>query len=315
MKNTRHNMVRIDFLLILIACLSGVASPAVAHHCRGSHAGAPGCEPGGGGGGGEDTSAIPLVCSFSDAPGDSFLSDGMGQYHDNVDRVLCTTGDSQETKPASHIRFYSFASGNVRRAIRKMDFVIDESSCTNMDGCAIAPDGFFEASAIEDMEDGRFWVRAYDGELGPGVEPHIQDLPPDDYYNVIMGFDVLGTAQRWSFHLRSQAPPAADGLLCGQEDPTPALGDDITLYTWPDDDMDGRPDGYTFTTAPSLDTSTLPLPPLPEYDPDPSLNTRTATLCSNVGIDGSGCGGPGASDLCHVISQMEVRFTWHAVPQ
>jgi hypothetical protein len=125
-----------------------------------------------------------------------------------------------------------------------------------------------------------------------------------------MRFALFGMAERWSFQLQGRALPGdfKQGEYCDLADPNLAIGDDVTLYVWPDGDLDGKPDGYTFTTAADLDTSTLP----------PTVNiagTRTATLCSNVGIDGSRCGGPGRSDLCHLISQMEVEFTWHAVTQ
>ena len=303
MRNSRHNAIRLELLLILSGLMLAIAAPAGAHHCKGAHASDPGCDPGGGGGGGEDTSAIPLNCILADAPGDSFLSDGLLEYEHDVDKVICRTGDSQPNKDPSHVRFYTLGGGNVRQAVRKVDFVIDESTCTNPAGCAVAPDGFFEVAAeFDDMEQGRFWVRAYDGELGSAT-PHIQDLPPDATYDVTMGFDVLGTAERWSFQLNSRA------ANCNLEGPA-VFSDDATLYVWPDDDMDGKPDGYTFTSAAAANIDTSSLPPTVNV-----TGSRTATLCSNVGIDGSGCDGPGGSDLCHLISQMEVQFTWHAVKQ
>lgn len=299
MRTTRHHPVRLDLLLILSGLMLGIAAPAAAHHCKGGHASDAGC--GGGGSGSTDTSPIPLDCTIMGAAGDSFRSDGLGEYRDDVDKVMCTTGSSGENVGPSHIRLYTIARGNVSNAIRKVDFVIDEGTCTNAAGCAIVPAGVFaEADSIDEMEDGRFWLRAHDGEAGLNP-PHIQELPPDATYSVSMGFDLPGMARRWVFELNSQE---ANCQLAG-----PAVtSDDATLYVWPDGDSDGKPDGWTVTTAAVLDTSSLP----------PVVTTpgaRTASLCSNVGIDGSGCGGPGGSDICHLISQMEVQFTLHAVNQ
>lgn len=296
-------------LLGFALCL---AAPAAFAHCGGKHTGDhPHCAGGDdGGGGGGDTGAIPLNCRFADGAGDSILSDGLGDYQDDVDKVLCTTGDSQEAHSTSHIRLYTVARGHVRNAVRKADLAIDETSCTDPAACAAAPDGVFEAAlSADDMEDARFWVRAYAGTDGLEV-PHIQSLTPGQSYEVAMGFSLDGTAERWLFQMMGREAPAdfKEGATCAPPNPADAISEDVSLYVWPDNDSDGRPDGYTLTTAAVLDTTTVP----PTVD---TAGLRTATLCSNVGIDGSGCGGPGGSDLCHLISQMEVQFTWHSVNQ
>ena len=106
------------------------------------------------------------------------------------------------------------------------------------------------------------------------------------------------------------------GALCDLANPEDAVSDDVLLYVWPDLDQDGVPDGYTVTTAAQedvvveSDSGSPVLPPVVTY-PAP----RTATLCSNVGVDGSDSGGAGSSDLCHLISRMKVQFTWHAENQ
>ena len=265
-----------------------------------------------GNGGGTDLSGYPLNCSFSEMPGDSFLNDGLGDYQSGVDNVACTTGDSHEGKDPSNVRFYAFVGGNLRKAVRMVDFVIDESTCSDPAGCAYAPDQLFEpAASIDDMEHGRFFAYAYDDALG-GATPHIQNLPPDATYDVMMGFNVQGMSQRWIFNMSGRLPPdeSRPGLYCFQEDPLTAIGDDVTLYVWPDDDLDGRPDGFTFTTADAADLDTSTLPPTVI-----TAGTRTAIMCSNEGPDGSDCGGPGSSDTCHLISHVEVQFTWHAITQ
>jgi len=261
-------------------------------------------------GAGNDTAAIPLDCQFEDSPGDSILSDGLGIYRDSVDKVHCSTGDSQETSRASNIRLYSTARGNVKNAIRKIDFVIDESTCTNPTGCAAAPDGLFQAAAnIDDMEDGRIAFRVYAGTDGLAL-PHIQNLTPDSTYDAAFSFWLSGMAERWAFQMLGRALPDDfnQGEKCNLENPADAISEDATLYVWPDGDGDGKPDGYTVTTAAELDTSTLP----------PTVVTpasRQATLCSSVDENGNGCGGPGSSDLCHLISKMQVQFTLHSETQ
>ena len=151
------------------------------------------------------------------------------------------------------------------------------------------------------MEDGRFFVLAYEGTDGL-EKPHIQELTPDYTYSVMMDFNLMGTSPRWSFQLRNQP-------TCAPQEPGHGLTfDDATLYTWPDGDGDGRPDGYTLTTAEVLNTGVFP----PTVT---TAGTRIATLCSNEGIDGSDCGGAGGSDLCQLISQVEMQFTWHAETQ
>jgi len=262
------------------------------------------------GAGGVDTSAIPLNCQLEDAFGDTILSDGLGTYQDDVDKVLCTTGDSQASSGASHLRMYTVARGNIRNAIRKVDFVIDEGTCTNAAGCAIVPNGVFEAAAtVDDMEDGRFAVRAYAGTDGLAV-PHIQNLTPGSFYEVAMSFGLQGTVERWMFQLMGRELPDdfKQGEWCALANPADAISDDATLYVWPDADGDGKPDGYTVTTATALNTSTVP----------PTVVTpasRQATLCSTVDENGNSCGGPGGSDLCHLISKMQVQFTLHSENQ
>lgn len=305
--NTPHLLPISMATAALFATMLGIAVPAVAHHCKGAHAGAPGCDGGGGDGGGDSgdtsTETIPLVCSFSEGAGDHFLGDGLGDYSHGIDGVTCTTGNTHKNSRTSRIRWYGFGGGNIRRAVRKMDVVLDESSCTNAAGCAVAPEAIFTSAGgvVEDMEDGRLFVEAYAGT--DGLEfPHIQELTPDATYSVRMDFWLMGETERWVLQFMSEEQN------CDRTIAVDVRSEDATLYTWPDGDADGRPDGYTLTSATALNTSTLP----PTVDPG-NQATRTATLCSNVGIDGSECG-PGGQ-LCHVISQMEVQFTWHAVIQ
>jgi len=297
-------------VIILSGLVLGIAAPAAAHHCKGSHAGEPGCDGGGGGGGGGDTQRIPQNCEFLDAPGDTIRSDALGAYQHDVDKVYCSTGDSSENVDTSRLRLKSLARGNISKAIRKADIVIDEGSCTDAAGCAAAPDGVFAAAAsIDDMEDVHLKVQAYAGTDGLDL-PHIQDLTPDASYEVAFDFNLEGMAERWSFQMLGRVLPAdfKQGQKCDLANPADAVSDDVTLYVWPDGDSDGKPDGYTVTTATELDTTVLP----------PLVVTpaaRQATLCSSVDPDGNGCGGPGGSDLCHLISKMDVQFTWHAMNQ
>jgi len=299
-----------SWLIPTVMLALGAPGLAMAHHCKGGHANDPGCDGGGGGGGGgDDTSALLLVCSIDG--GGTLFSDGLGDYTHDVDQVRCSTGDSQAVSGTSRLVFDNVVRGNIKNAVRKVDIAIDENTCTDATGCAAAPDSVFESAlgVFDDMEDARFAVQAYSGTDGL-VVPHIQKLTPGQSYEVSMDFSLKGTAERWVFQMLGRELPDdfKQGLKCHPENPADAVSDDVTLYVWPDGDSDGRPDGFTVTTAAALNTGSVP-PTVATAD------TRTATLCSNVGTDGSGCGGPGSSDLCHVISQMEVQFTWHAVTQ
>lgn len=300
----------LSLLLILCGALAGLSGQAVAHHCKGSHAGDPGCGGGGGGGASSDTQIYPQDCTFLDAVDDTIRSDGLFPYYqDGVDKVRCSTGNSKDTSNTSRLGLNTVSKGNIRNAIRKVDFVIDESTCSKSVGCARVPDGVFAAAASpDDMEDARFAVQAYAGTEGLAV-PHIQDLTPGNSYEVSLEFALLGTAERWSFQMlgRSLPPDFKQGLKCDLDVPSDAVTEDVTLYVWPDDDADGVPDGYTVTTGLIDDTSTTP--------PTVISGSRKATLCSNVDADGNTCGGPGSSNLCYLVSKMDVQFTWHAQNQ
>ena len=317
--------------------IAGLAAPTVAAaHCKGKHAdgnilpdGHASC--GGGDDGSNDSKdsgeAIPQNCHLLSAPGDlnSIRGDGLGDYSDDVDKVRCTTGGTSQPNPSSLV-FNNVTRGNLKNAIRKVNLWIDKGNCDPV-GCdaEAVPYGVFaeeaaspEDTSPEDMEDISMNVRVYSGADGLEV-PHIQSLTPGKFYAAAFNFGLNGTAERWSFQMMGVPVPADfhQGAFCDLQDPFDAISDDVTLYVWPDLDHDGVPDGYTVTTADpedvritSSDGSAL-LPPEIPTTPHP----KTATLCSNVDADGNSCGGPGSSDLCHLVSKMDVQFTWHAENQ
>jgi hypothetical protein len=324
MKSNRiqSKIMALIFTSIFIGTLA--APTATMAHCKGKHArgeslptGHESCDSGGGGNDGSDSGeAIPQNCFLLSDASDSILNDPLGIYRDDVDKVRCTTGGTSQPNPSSLV-FSNVSRGNLKNAIRRVDLFIDINSCSDSAGCAIVPAGvFLPADSMDDMEDIGMNVRAYSGTDGFAV-PHIQNLTPGTFYEVAFNFTLKGAAERWSFQMMKEVIPEDfhQGVFCDLEDPLMATSDNVTLYVWPDLDQDSVPDGYTVTTSDSdsivieIDGAAV-LPPVID-NPQP----KTATLCSNIGIDGSDCGGAGSSALCHLISQMDVQFTWHAENQ
>jgi hypothetical protein len=326
MKSNRiqNRIMTLTFTAFFVVSLA--APTAAMAHCKGKHAGGDNlptghesCDGGGGSNDGNDSGeAIPQNCFLLSEANDSILNDPLGIYSDDVDKVRCTTGGTSQPNPSS-LLFSNITRGNLKNAIRKVDLFIDINSCSNLAGCAVVPAGvFLSAESVDDMENISMNVRAYAGTDALAV-PHIPRLTPGKFYEAAFNFTLKGTAERWSFQMMSEEIPDDfhQGTFCDLEDPSLAKSEDVTLYVWPDFDQDGVPDGYSVTTAdpnPEYVVSEVDgIPVLPPIFTKPQ--SRTATLCSNIGIDGSDCGGAGSSALCHLISQMDVQFTWHAESQ
>lgn len=329
MKSNRiqSRIMTLTFTAIFVVSLA--ASTAAMAHCKGKHAGGDNlpsgherCDGGGGSNDGNDSGeAIPQNCFLLSEANDSILNDPLDVYRDDVDKVRCTTGGTSQPN-ASSLVFSNVSRGNLKNAIRTVDLFIDMESCTDAAGCAVVPAGVFLPAEtpddMDDMEHISMNVRAYSGadEL---IVPHIQSLTPGTFYEAAFNFALKGTAERWSFQMMSEVVPDDfhQGTFCDLEDPSLAKSEDVTLYVWPDLDQDGVPDGYSVTTADQNPENVVievnGIPVLPPIFTKPQ--SRIATLCSNIGIDGSDCGGAGSSALCHLISKMDVQFTWHAENQ
>ena len=285
---------------------------------------------------------IDLNCWLTDLDDDTVKADGepgtgtypnlYGVYVNGEEKVSCRTGGTVQPN-LSGLGLNSKLKGGP--PIRKIDLAL-----THFEG----PDGstalspylptsiFEEGASWNEMEIAYLTARPY-GFYRPGnndraasdAQDHIQLLGPDESYSMATRIRMQPYDEhRYVISLADTLPADPNdlrtGLLCDSVTPgwpneeIVKVSQDVTVYLWPDTNLDGLPDGYTVTTGevPSAGgnagvTFTLEDPPAVVSAP------RTAAICSQEGpVD---CSDRSVGGYCNFLGFADVQFTWHAENQ
>ena len=257
---------------------------------------------------------------------DSLLSDTLGAYVDDQDKASCGVKGPSTPWP---VRLWAVAKGNPKKAPRRIDVVLDESSFVDgtgpgYDGRDYLPDNYFlPAPADGDLPD-------WDAAETPAIQfrPYrdtqdpdgIHLLPPNVEYEVAMKMRLGHSADEdFRISVASRHWPGNEkftGITCTSEDPQ-AVQDilnnapggpmrDVTVYTWPDANGNYKSDdGYTITTGAFIDYGNPPAT-LPTTIDEP----RVAAICSAIGPVDCGTGG----GFCNFLGYIDVQLTLHVWP-
>jgi hypothetical protein len=291
------------------------------------------CDSGGGGGG--LGSEVSLDCflegAWGDASDDTIKNDKLGDYQDTVDRTICNIGGPSIPWP---IRLgVGKAKGKPPSTVRRGDVVLGSFEIGTFDDVLpLAVPGtewlsdlypwIFEVVPedpdnlgypnMDEMDLFKLNVRPY---RNTQTEESIHLLTPGEIYEMGMHFTIPETGiDRFSVSIASEhyeGNESFTGIACksGHEAEilthSPEAGGnmrDVSVYLWPDVNVDGIPDGYTVTTGSIT------------VDGNGTLNvtegSRWAAVCSAVGpLD---CGNPRAPDNCNFLGYVEMQFTLHA---
>lgn len=258
--------------------------------------------------GNDDKVGRAMICTLNEDQdlNATVMDDGDPVYENNVDDVLCISGDVVGDN-FSPLRFANFPGTNpkqVQFAKRFLDLAFGSCIPTDpSDSDCNLPSKLTDAATLD---------TAY-VHVAP-YENHIHLMDPG-LHGMFMRIDPRDFAQRYSIQMSNRDPDKNNNFLCYSDIPDYDITDDINVFVWEDGTYsgvgDGLPDGYTVTTGIILEVESAGNPPTVVY-PDPGY--AEALMCSNIGPNGERCADPkNRDDLCFIRGKVAIRFTMHMV--